>query len=633
MNTKSLKAFAAAQALIHRSSICPIALMTAAFAIILLGGVTAQAQTEWIATSPDDFSDTAAWDTGIVPNMSSDIAIITNSGVCNYTTDDNYSFNQLWMGVIATSVGDGINTFNMSDGSLTLTDTGSGNIFSIGGNSSATASTVATTNTFAMTGGTLTTSCDTGNNLIGMAAGSYAEVDFNGGTVDFTTNTSTTAGGGLFIGGQGIGVLNVNGADVTVDTANGTAQQGACVIGQGVSTTGKGSGTLNMMSGTLTVLNSSIHIGNKGSNNVLNVTGGIISSKGITFGNGTSSGSVHGTLIMSGGTINLGANNIGQNGAAVVRTMLLSGGTFGNVPGHSWTVTATVSPVLTNNPGPGIVNFAPASSLIIGWPAADSFSGPGGLNVVGPGTLNLAAANTYSGDTTISQGTLALIGSGSIADSTNIIVAGGATFDVSGLSSTFALSSGQVLSNSTSTATINGSVDASLGAISLTYDGPTPSFIIASGTLTLSSGTTFNVDNTGSALAVGSYKIISSTGGAVTVSDSLSSVTVSDGGVADGTIPSLSINGGELYLVVGGPSVSNPAVNGSGNPTFSGQGAPGDTYGVESTTNLITGPWIESGSVTALGDGSWIFTDSSQVNPPTIFYRLYYPDNPGSPPQ
>jgi len=81
------------------------------------------------------------------------------------------------------------------------------------------------------------------------------------------------------------------------------------------------------------------------------------------------------------------------------------------------------------------------------------------------------------------------------------------------------------------------------------------------------------------------------------------------------------------------PGISNPAVNGSGHPTFSGHGIPGYTYGVESSTASVSGPWSEAGTVLVGGDGSWSFTDANQSNPPMIFYRLYYPDNPGNPPQ
>jgi hypothetical protein len=43
--------------------------------------------------------------------------------------------------------------------------------------------------------------------------------------------------------------------------------------------------------------------------------------------------------------------------------------------------------------------------------------------------------------------------------------------------------------------------------------------------------------------------------------------------------------------------------------------------------------WVEAGTTTTNGTGSWSFTDTSKTNPPTIFYRVYYPNNPSSPPQ
>jgi autotransporter-associated beta strand protein len=51
------------------------------------------------------------------------------------------------------------------------------------------------------------------------------------------------------------------------------------------------------------------------------------------------------------------------------------------------------------------------------------------LTKTGTGTLELAAANTYSGGTIVSEGTLALGASGSISDSTLVDIKAGATFD------------------------------------------------------------------------------------------------------------------------------------------------------------------------------------------------------------
>ncbi|MGN6641732.1 MAG: autotransporter-associated beta strand repeat-containing protein, partial [Verrucomicrobiota bacterium] len=132
------------------------------------------------------------------------------------------------------------------------------------------------------------------------------------------------------------------------------------------------------------------------------------------------------------------------------------------------------------------------------------------IRKVGSGTWTLAGTNTYSGTTTIDGGTLALSGIGTISNTTLISLGGGATFDVSGLNSTFTLGSTQTLASSESaTANLRGDLDLTAGAIDVSaYVAGTPAFSLGAGTLVLSSNTVFDLFNVGSALTVGSYKII-----------------------------------------------------------------------------------------------------------------------------
>jgi hypothetical protein len=111
-------------------------------------------------------------------------------------------------------------------------------------------------------------------------------------------------------------------------------------------------------------------------------------------------------------------------------------------------------------------------------------------------------------------------------------------------------------------------------------------------------------------------------GGAVVSPDSFSYV------ISDGFLTAT----GKVYLVSATAQISNPTLDGNGNPTFSGVGAANNIYGVENATSLL-GPWLEVTNLTVGPDGTWNFTDYSQTNPPIIFYRIYYPDNPGNPPQ
>ncbi len=62
----------------------------------------------------------------------------------------------------------------------------------------------------------------------------------------------------------------------------------------------------------------------------------------------------------------------------------------------------------------------------------------------GTGTQTLSGNNSYTGATTVNQGTLALTGAGDISESTSIDVKSGATLDVSGLGS-WSLAGGQTL--------------------------------------------------------------------------------------------------------------------------------------------------------------------------------------------
>ncbi|MCA9236458.1 MAG: hypothetical protein KDA44_13375 [Planctomycetales bacterium] len=91
-------------------------------------------------------------------------------------------------------------------------------------------------------------------------------------------------------------------------------------------------------------------------------------------------------------------------------------------------------------------------------------AGTAGLAITGNGTVELSAANPYSGDTNIHSGTLKLTGAATIANSANIRVHPGATLDVSGVSAPFTLAGGQTLHNDSNT-TVVGNVAAASGAV------------------------------------------------------------------------------------------------------------------------------------------------------------------------
>ena len=185
---------------------------------------------------------------------------------------------------------------------------------------------------------------------------------------------------------------------------------------------------------------------------------------------------------------------------------------------------------------------------------ANSISGTGSVTKTGAGTAALSGNNTYTGNTTVSAGTLALTGSGSIANSPTITLASAAAFDASGRSSTFALGAAQTMANSGGTALLRGNMNATAGTLSMACDGSNPAFTVSGGTLTLSANTVVRVSKSGSALALGTYKLVAKgTGGSVAGAVSLF-VTVSGAGIVANADARLEVSDGELLLRVVPPA-------------------------------------------------------------------------------
>ncbi len=98
------------------------------------------------------------------------------------------------------------------------------------------------------------------------------------------------------------------------------------------------------------------------------------------------------------------------------------------------------------------------------------------LEKTGSGTLQLAGANTFAGNTLVFGGTVALVGSGTLGAG-NLTLANGSTFDISGNTSNVVLTSFQTLSGNgtlktgSNTLTLNGNLSPLLGSNALTLNG------------------------------------------------------------------------------------------------------------------------------------------------------------------
>jgi autotransporter-associated beta strand protein len=171
----------------------------------------------------------------------------------------------------------------------------------------------------------------------------------------------------------------------------------------------------------------------------------------------------------------------------------------------------------------------------------------------GTASLKLAAANTYSGGTIISRGTLALGVGGSIASTTNITIAAGATFDVSAAGSPYIFGANTTLTGggSISAATINGVSGGvvNLGAqhVTLNFDGTDPALSISGSYLSLGQNA-FTV-NSASPLAPGVYTIIQDASG-YPITDGGSYPAVTGTAIGAGMTGSILVGGSNVNLTV-----------------------------------------------------------------------------------
>ena len=481
------------------------------------------------------------------------------------------------------------------------------------------------------------------NDTIGTLAGTGANAQVN-----------IASGKTLTIDGMNVGTLyagKIAGAGALALTGPGTLQLNGVSTYTGGTTIGAGAGLIGYAGSSTT--NGSLQ-----GDFALNATGSLTFNQSLSpYATGLYAGAISGAgwvNFQGNGTnvLTLSGNNSGLTGwmyflagskVAVsaannlgVGTLSFDGGTLMN------TATMTLANAV-DLAGAGTFDTASGTTLTL----SGVISGPGGLTKSGTGTLALTGANTYTGGTTVSAGTLTGVAGTGLQG--NIAAASGATVKFTG-SGTYAgnlSGAGAVVIDTTDTTftgtntysgstTINSGATLNAGAANLS----TSSAVTNNGTLALTgnnsvaglsgSGTT---DLAGNNLTIGtgtssSYSGALNGGGTLTVASGAGSWTFSG---TTGTALTSFVNNGRTVL-----DGSLAATAGTNNGTLSGTGtftgaltnagtiAPGHSPGIINVVGSFT--QTSAGTYTAEVNGN----GTSTVVAGTDFDRIAVTGTPGT---
>ena len=515
----------------------------------------------------------------------------------------------------------------------------------------------------------------TGNWLNGtIGQGSSVTADFSRLTltnnVVVTLNSSPTAGN-LIFGDQGgnynwtvntgtSGTLTLAGTNAPTVTVNGqTATLGAVIAGTG-GVTSAGQGTLaltnaNTFTGALTVNGGTlvesvatsggtgaltINAGAKVSYQVgtyaqakfsaLNIIGGTFSA------DGASQNSVNGVgrpVLMQGGTLTSTNGLAGPENAGGYGNYLLNGAVL-TVSGTNQSVINATTFTTANGASFNVGVTGAGIDLLVQSVFNNGGSPTATLVKNGAGTLALAAANTYAGVTSVSNGTLLV--NGSIAGGSTVTVSSGGTLGGTGV-----IYGAATVQAGGSLAPGNGGIGIltfgntlslagnALLKLSQAANGSTTNdLVIVTNTLTL--GGTLTVTNIGTnALVSGdTFKLFQ----AGTFAGNFSGLTLPalGSGLVWGTNTvatngTITVNTAPPVVIPPTPTMIQSWTIGSGGLLLGGTGAVGQTCILLAATNLTTPAWTPVATNMADTNSMFWLNDPQATNWPARFYRIVTP--------
>jgi autotransporter-associated beta strand protein len=537
-------------------------------------------------------------------------------------------------------------TASTGDASLTTAATTDDDIFQgTAGTITLSASQTANSLTFNTTGYAITTSGSSTRVLAGgITLGNNVSLTLAPINAAPMTISSVTGGtsSGLTVGGS----TSAAGDAIRINLASGTTIASSAPITisttgtQGIAGFASNGGTATISAGITNNSGVTTSLGAT-SGNTLNVNGAISGTAGLQFSAGSSGGA--GTINLgaastyqgatvfnaaSGAIIKLGVDNALPSGTNVTMAASSSNGGILDLNGHNLTIASLTSGAgggsITNNASGSGANTltisGSTSPAAFGLAITDGTTAKTAITRSGSGTTILSGANTYTGATQITGGTLNVTGS---LGNTAVTISNSNSTLSSGVNTTSAITGSVTANNGTfitpggagtvGTLTVGGLTLNNGSSLNMDILGSSNyDKIVTSGVLTLGSGTvTINI--AGSGFSAGSYTLLSGysslSGGAFTLGTTPGSFNYSLSTGATSTVLTISGlgGGGSLTWSLGGLAPTS-GTDGSGTWTNGGTNfyntgsSSATTWDNTATNNLTVGSGGAGGTITLGGN-------------------------------
>ncbi|MBF0179222.1 MAG: autotransporter domain-containing protein [Magnetococcales bacterium] len=361
----------------------------------------------------------------------------------------------------------------------------------------------------------------------------------SGGLTKTGSGTMTLSGTNTFTGALNVagGNVTTSAAAVIADTVDVSVGSGATLVMNQTETIGSlgGTGTVTLGTGSLTLSGTS----DAAFGGTLTGTGLITKSGSSTWTIATAQTGFTGTLTVTNGRILLGPGAL-QNISSFANysTLSTSGFIVTGLSGSSSVATLNL----------GTTTFVSTSNETTTY--AGSLQGSSGLTLSGTGTLKLTGTNTYSGATSVANGTLIIGESGYLSGST-VNVSNGATLVVGDSSSTNAVIYAPVTINAGGLMKGKGTIRGNANVAGRHSPGNSPgTFTVAAGNYTNSGTLTYDVAEVPTNL--NAYDINNTTLTNVATGNSVSVNGVGNGAAGTTSTTSNTVQRSDLIVVTSG---------------------------------------------------------------------------------